>query len=237
MRMTAAIVGALQVLLCTAAPCGELSPELRGLIEHFQAHRRVAIGYLRTQNGDLGAVAIERLRDGLIADRDKMAPAAPIDMALMIAVARTEALVASSLKAIDDGNLERSRELLEEAGKPLNAWRQTNGIRLFSDCIAEISAAYETLDSHRLKPPDLTDAAAGRRVIVAVDGVTAVLARCEREATDDMRQEPEFRRLFDGMRASLRQMPGAVAARDGALLSRLLGEQRSIEQLLSFRFG
>ena len=65
----------------------------------------------------------------------------------------------------------------------------------------------------------------------------AVLDRCEREASAAMREEPEFRRLFDGMRGSLGQMPGAVTARDGALLYRLLGEQRSFEQLLSFRFG
>ena len=53
MRLTAAILAVLQALLCTAALAGELSPDLRGLIEHFQAHRRVAVGYLRTQNGDL----------------------------------------------------------------------------------------------------------------------------------------------------------------------------------------
>jgi hypothetical protein len=32
-------------------------------------------------------------------------------------------------------------------------------------------------------------------------------------------------------------MPGTVTTRDGSLLYRLLGEQRSFEQLLSFRFG
>ena len=237
MRLTGAILAVLQALLCTAALAGELSPDLRGLIEHFQAHRRVAVGYLRTQNGDLGAVEIERLRDGLIADSGRIAPVALADLPLAIALARAEALVEGSLKAIDRGDIERSRTLLEESGKPIDAWRQANGIRMFSDCIAEITAAYEPLDSHRLKPPDLTDVAIGRRIVVAANGVMAVLDRCEREASADMRQEPEFRRLFDGMRASLRQMPGAVTTRDGLLLVRLLGEQRSFEQLLSFRFG
>ena len=65
MRLTVAILAVLQALLCSAALSGELSPDLRGLIERFEAHRRVAVGYLRTQNGDLGAVEIERLRDGL----------------------------------------------------------------------------------------------------------------------------------------------------------------------------
>ena len=219
-----------------AALAGELLPEQRRLIEGFAAHRRVAIGYLRTQNADLGAVEIERLRDQLIADRDGLGP--PVfDMGFAIAVAWTEALVASSLKAADGGDIERSRALLEEAGKPFAGWRETNGIRLFSDCIAEITASYESLDSHRVAEPDLTNSAVGARIVTATNRAIATLDRCDREALPAMRQEAEFRRLFDGMRASLRQMPDAVAARDGALLHRLLVEQRSYEQLLSFRFG
>ncbi len=40
--------------------------------------------------------------------------------------------------------------------------------------------------------------------------------RCDREAPDALRREPDFRRLFDGMADSLRQMPDAVDARDTA---------------------
>jgi hypothetical protein len=39
------------------------------------------------------------------------------------------------------------------------------------------------------------------------------------------------------MTASLRQMPQALASRDGAYLHRLLIEQRSFERLLVFRYG
>ena len=85
--------------------------------------------------------------------------------------------------------------------------------------------------------PDLTNIATGARVVASTDGVLSALDRCEREAPEATRQGQEFRRLFDGMRASLRQLPEAVAVRDGALLYRLLIEQRSFEQLLSFRFG
>ena len=236
MRVTTAVLAVLALLGATAL-AAELSPGLRTLIEDFQSHRRVAIGYLRTQNGDLGAIEIERLRDGLIADRGRVSQPGKIDMAVAVAIARTESLVDGALKAIDGGDIDRSRALLEEAGKPLDAWRKDNGIRLFSDCIAEISAAYGALDAHRLNAPDLTNMAAGARVVASTDGVLSALDRCEREAPEATRQGQEFRRLFDGMRASLRQLPEAVAVRDGALLYRLLIEQRSFEQLLSFRFG
>ena len=61
MRVRIALLVGLQVLLCCGALGRDLPPDLRTLIEGFQAHRRVAIGYLRTQNVDLGVVEIERL--------------------------------------------------------------------------------------------------------------------------------------------------------------------------------
>ncbi len=237
MRVKLTTIAALQLLFCAVAFAAELSPALRGLIEGFQAHRRVATGYLRTQNADLGSVEIERMRDRLAADRGKAAPLAMDDKALGIALERTASLVAESLKAADGGDAEGARVLLEEAGRPLDAWRKANGIRLFSDCIAEISAAHGPLGAGRLNAPDLAVTAVGADIVASTRDVMAVLDRCDQEASDDMRKEPEFRRLFDGMRASLRQNTGAVKARDGGLLHRLLIEQRSFEQLLSFRFG
>jgi hypothetical protein len=237
MRFPIAVLAGLQALLCVAGLVGELSPDQRQLIETFQAYRRVAAGYLRTQNADLGAVEIERLRDSLTAGRGKILSSTPTDTSFLVALARTEELVAEALKAIDGGDIERSHTLLEQSGQAIDAWRKANGIRLFSDCIAEISAASEPLDGRRSTATDLTDANTGAQIVAAANNIIAVLDRCDGEAADTMRSDPAFRRLFDGMRASLRQIPEAVSARDGALLHRLLIEQRSFEQLLSFRFG
>jgi hypothetical protein len=236
MRLRFATLAAL-LALTGAALAAELSSDLDGLIEGFQAHRRVALGYLRTQNGELAAVEIERLRDRLAVDRGKIAPRALTDMPFVIALARTESLVDASLKAADGGDIDRAQSLLYESRQPLADWRQTKDIRLFSDCIAEISAAYGPLDGHRQSAPDLADAATSARIVTSTKSLLATLERCDREAGERLRQEPGFRRLFDGMAASLRQIQDAVAARDGALLHRLLIEQRSFEQMLSFRFG
>lgn len=235
MRFITSLFIAMSVLFCSTALAGDLPPDLRTLMDNFQALRRVAVGYLRTQNGDLGAVEIERLRDRLAADRGKLAPSG--DMTLMIAVARTESLVAVSLKAADEGDIDRARAMLEEAAKPLAIWRRDNGIRLFSDCIAEIAAAYDQLDGDRARTPNLADMVTGRRIAAAAQSIVAALDRCEGEAGDSLRREAEFRRLFDGMRASLTQVPDAISSRDEGLLHRLLIEQRSFEELLLFRFG
>jgi len=237
MVRTLAIVATLQALLCAGALARELPPDLRALIEGFQAHRRVAAGYLRTHNGDLGAVEIERLRERWSADRRKLTPASAADAPLAAALARTEGLVADSLKAVDGGDVERARALLEDAAKPLDAWRKSNGFRLFSDCIAEMTAAYERLDGYRRSRPDLADRPTAERIVSYAEGAVAALDRCNREAPADVRREPEFRRLLDGMLGSVRQIPEAVGTRDAARLHRLLIEQRSFERLLAFRFG
>jgi hypothetical protein len=231
------LIAAMQVLLCVGAMARDLPSDLRPLIDGFQAHRRVAIGYLRTQNNELGTIEIERLRERWTSDRRRLSPNRTKDAALSTALQQTERLVAASLKSADQGDIERARRLLEEAVAPLNAWRKANGIRLFSDCIAEISSAYEPLDGYRQQTPDLADRSVAGKIQAATNNTIAALNRCDREATEKLNREPEFRRLFDGMLTSLRRMPEAIATRDGALLHRLLIEQRSFERLLNFRFG
>jgi hypothetical protein len=234
MLLRIALVVTLQATAVLAVAARDLAPELGVLLENFQAHRRVAIGYLRTQNPELGATEIERLRDRWAADRLKLAVADP---ALEAALARTEELVAEAMKAVDSGDVERSGRLLQAAAAPLNDWRKANGIRLFSDCIAEITAAYRPLDLYRQENPDLTNRSLAGRILALTDSLNVTLRRCDREAPEAVRGEQEFRRLLDGMRNSLRQMPDAVGARDGAWLHRLLIEQRAFERLLLFRFG
>jgi len=237
MRPAMTLAAMLLVLSGTGALPRELPADLRPLVEGFQAHRRVATAYLRTHNGELGAVEIERLRDRWAADRRGLSPATAADAVLAAALTQTERAVADSLKAADGGDVERARALLQDAAKPLDAWRRANAIRLFSDCIGEIAAAYERLDGFRLKRPDLADASVSGRVAAEARATIESLDRCEREAPEALRRQAEFRRLFDGMLASLRQVPDALRARDGAHLHRLLIEQRSFERLLAFRFG
>jgi hypothetical protein len=145
--MAAVFLIGLQIVAAVGAPsasAGELSAELRTLIEGFQAHRRVAIGYLRNGNVDLGVVEIERLHMRWEIDRKTLGVS--VDPTLADAIAKVEAAVADSLKAAEAGEQDRSWQLLERAASPLDDWRRANGIRLFSDCIVEIRAAYAALD-------------------------------------------------------------------------------------------
>jgi hypothetical protein len=214
-----------------------LTPELRTAIDGFSAHRRVAMGYLRTDNPELAALEIERLRDRWQRDVRRIPPGVLNDRALAAALAATEQAIFRSLAAADEGDLIAAQRLLDHASRPLQAWRKANGVRLFSDCIEEASAAYERLDAHRAMPPDLANPEVRGGIVKDAAGTEAAINRCNDEAPPGIRDEAEFRRLVDGMLGSLRQVPDAVRQQDSGLLHRLLIEQRAFDRLLAFRFG
>jgi hypothetical protein len=222
-------------LMTMPAIAGELAPALARLLAHFQEDRRVASAYLRTGNLDLAAIELERLSERWRSDR--RAAEAGADAPLAAALGQTESLIQASLQAVDARDTEQALARIEEAGAPLQAWRKANGIRLFSDCIGEISAAYDALDRHRVRAPELGDAALAAAIHAQAERVAQALVACDREAPAELRKDPEFRRLIDGMAASLQQVPQALAGHDGAYLHRLLIEQRSYERLLAFRYG
>lgn len=186
--------------------------------ESVLAERRLAAGYLRTLNGDLAALALERLARAL-----QGSPHA--------------ALATDAVAAIDAGDLPRAAELVEQLGEHLAADRRMAGTRIFTDCIREASTTYRALDVFRVQRPDLSAPATRTAVADAARASDAAFARCESEAPAAVRADPDFRRLIDGARASLGKAPQAATASDGDLLHRLLIELRSFEQLLLFRFG
>jgi len=219
-----------------AVSAQELTGMQRALFEGFQTYRRTAVGYLRTNNIDLAAIEIERLRDRWNRDRAAL-QAKDSPESLAKALSLTEESIVASLQAVDKGDADGAREILERAPGPLDAWRRAHSIRMFSDCIEEVRVAYGELDVHRRSPPDLALAAPAESILRAAANTISAVERCDAEAPMPLRKDPEFRRLADGMAASLRQVPEAVRARDGALLYRLLIEQLSFERLLTFRYG
>ena len=232
--MRAKGLGLVLAVLCFGPVlAAELSPAQRTLLDGFAAHRRVAIGYLRTGNAELGAIEIEKLRDRWA--RDARALGSP-DASLSAAMAVADKDVREGLAAADKGDVDAARAALERAGAPLQAWRKANGIRLFSDCINDASAVYEKLDAHR-SVQNLADTALKAAIAKAAADTEAALSRCEREADPAMRNDADFRRLIDGFLGSLKQVPDALRQNDAGYFHRLIIEQRSFERLLAFRFG
>ena len=222
------------VLATALTQASELTPALKALFEGFSAHRRVALGYLRTGNIDLADVEIERLIERLRKDPPKPGP---IDSPFQQSLADTEQAVVDSLDALRRGDTDTAAAQLARAAMPLKAWRDAVGIRLFSDCITELSQAYARLDIYRRRAPDLGNLATREAIIGSALGTEAAVRRCDGEAPAQVKAHVDFRRLIEGMLNSLRQIPDALRQPDSNYLHRLLIEQRSFEQLLAFRFG
>jgi hypothetical protein len=209
---------------------------IRAMLEQFQVHRRIALGYLQTGNADLAVVELERLR-GIAGTAAGATSPAGSEPALAAVLVEVRAGVGRSIEVAEGGDLDHARALLIRSGEPLDIWRRNAGLTMFSDCIARVGGAYETLDIYRKDRPDLSDLAVARRIVEAAASTEQMLARCDAEASAATRAEPEFRRLIDGFTASLKLVPDAIARRDGDYLYRLLIEQRSLERLLAFRYG
>ena len=233
MRATTVLMLAFAAFCPGQALAAELSAAQRTLLDGFAAHRRVALGYLRTGNTELGAMEIEKLRERLGKDVRALNTA---DASLNAAVAAAGNDVGEGLAAADRGDTEAAHGALERAGMSLQAWRQANGIRLFSDCISEASAVYEVLDRHR-GVSDVADAVLKAAIAKAAADTETALLRCDREAEPAIRSDADFRRLIDGFLGSLKQVPDALRQDDAGYFHRLIIEQRSFERLLAFRFG
>jgi hypothetical protein len=209
----------LMLALWLAAPAAAWSADLsRDAMERALAVRRVTAAYLRTENADLALLQLERLQKALSGST-------------------YEALVARAAQAAERGELATAAQEIAVLGQALAKERARNGLRLFTDCILEFSAAQARLDRFRSGPPNLRDALIIAEIAAAAKAGRAALARCDAEAPPDIGQSPEFRRLADGALASLESVIEAASRQEIDKFLRILSELRSFEQLLLFRYG
>jgi hypothetical protein len=210
-------------------------------VEEFAAHQRVAIGYLRTENSELAALELDRMREawGSLAERfGKDRPAVFRDnprytTALVDIPTR---LVGASLM-ITMGRPDLARDALIAVRKELAQLRRASGVVVLADCVLDANTAMDALFAYRDQPPDWMSAPAVADLTSKAEAYGVAVMQCDRMAADDVRVRPEFRRLVDGIAASLALMPKASTTRDDDLFHRLLIELRSFDNLLAFRYG
>jgi hypothetical protein len=228
------------ILLSLAAQTPAAADKLgdfNAAVEKAAAHQRVAIGYLHTGNIDLAAVEIEHMRTAWGAVTSLKRPAAlnrdpQLYTTTMLDVSTR--LVAAQIM-VDSGRPDAARQSLEAVRAELHALRKANGIVVLADCIGDANAAMDRLMTFNDRALDWsTDAAA---VSNGAAAYRTAIDQCDAMAAADIRASGEFRRLVDGARNSLSQVPKAVADRDTDLLHRLLIELRAFDNLLAFRYG
>lgn len=211
--------------------------DLGTVLDRLQGERRTVLAYLAHDNADLALTALDRWRSTLRTEGAKLVALTRRRSDLNPVLEALDASLVEAAKAVEREDGARAREIVLAATAPLEAWRRSGGLALFSDCIADLSGRYDALDRYRLVRPELAEAAVRAGIGVAATDVAAAVSRCDAQAGETIRSDPEFRRMADGMSASLAKVPVALDARDPELLHRLLIELRAFERLLAFRYG
>ncbi len=210
-------------------------------IDSAFAHYRESVSYLRTGNVDLGAIELDEMIKKWADLQKKYADSTPEifigNPHYATIMATTGTAISEALALIDAGDPKAARQRLLPLRADVSRMRAASGIFTLADCILHASTAMDNLFAYKGKPPQPEDWEKRADVIgkAAIYGDT--LKRCDGMASGEIRENPEFRRLFDGSMASAARIPEAIGNNDGGLLFRLLIEMRSFDRLMFYRFG
>jgi hypothetical protein len=225
------------VLAAPASARADDLAEFNAAVERAAAHNRVAIGYLRTGNVDLGAVELDRLRQAWEQVGAVKRPRV-FDTKLYVMTMTDIAMrLVTADMLLNSGRPEPARQSLIAVRDDLYRLRQSAHVPVLADCIRDAGTAMDALMVYNEGDLDFAKPGVSADLAAKAEAYGRTLARCDDMADAKVRQEPEFRRLIDGAKTSLALIPKAIATRDAGLVHRVLIELRSFDNLLAFRFG
>ena len=211
--------------------------DFNAAIEQAAAHNRVAIGYLRTGNVDLASVELDRLRQAFEQVTARKRPAV-FDSKLYVKTMTDIAMrLVTADMLLNMGKPDNARTSLIAVRDDLYDLRKSAHVEVLADCVRDAGDAMDALMVYNDRDLDFAKSGVGVDLAAKAEAYGKTLARCDGMADPDVRREGEFRRLIDGAKASLAQMPKAIETHDANLVHRLLIELRSFDNLLAFRFG
>jgi hypothetical protein len=207
-------------------------------LEDFAGHNRVALGYLRTENVDLAAAELDEMQQSWSRFAERFSGRRPDELRdnplYVTALVDVPTRIVTAMMMLNAGRPQVARTSLQAIRRELADMRRASGIEVLADCVLDANTAMEALGD---APPDWTKPETAGDVAAKADRYGDAVRRCDGLAPADVRSNPEFRRLIDGIAASLAFVPKAIAERDSDLLHRVIIELRSFDNLLAFRYG
>src|ERR1700742_38275 len=232
---------ALVVFALTGAAHADDLADFNAAAEAVAAQNRVAIGYLRTGNTDLAAIAFDKTRAAWGEFSKRFSGRRPDlfkdNTYYVVAVTDISTRLVTADMMLNAGRAEIAQQALIAVRDDFYKLRKSAGIVVLADCIYDANSAMDALMVYNDATLDLSKPEVTTDIMGKTAAYTALLGNCDGLAGDPVRNEPEFRRLIDGAKASLALIPKAVATNDAGLLHRVLIELRSFDNLLAFRFG
>lgn len=241
MRISLARLATIAMILFAGAARAAEPAEFNAAVEQASAHNRVAIGYLRTGNTELAALEIERMRAAwaAVTGRFGRPPEAFAGVAQLYTNTLLDVstrLVAASL-LLDSGRPEAAGASLDGIRAGLAQLRKAAGVIVLADCVRDANATMDALMIYNDRALDWSKAGVNADLTDKARRYDDNLTQCDGIASQATRNNPEFRRLIDGAKASLGLVAKSIETRDADLLHRVLIELRSFDNLLAFRFG
>jgi hypothetical protein len=210
-------------------------------MEDVAAHNRVAIGYLQNENVDLAVVELDRMKGSWSAFAERFGgnrPAPFRDNKLYVTMlVDVPTRIATAMIMINFGRPDVAKSSLQAIRDEISAMRRESHVEVLADCVLDSHAAMEAFSLYRDKVPDWNEPSTSSDIAAKADAYGNAVKRCDAMASESVRANPEFRRLVDGVAASLAFIPKAIADHDRDLLYRVIIELRSFDNLLAFRYG
>lgn len=227
----------LALLLASAGSRADDLSDFNAAVERAATHNRAAIGYLRTGNVDLGAVELDRLRTAWEQVGTVKRPQVFDGKLYVMTMTDIAMRLVTADMLLNSGRADNARQSLIGVRDDLYTLRASAHVPVLADCVRDAGAAMDALMTYDDPALDFGRPGLNADLVAKAAAYARTLKRCDGMADAQVRQEPEFRRLIDGAAASAALIPKAVETRDANLLHRVLGELRSFDNLLAFRFG
>jgi len=228
------------VLMPVVTSAGELG-DFHSEVADAYAPYRSAMFYLRTGNPGVATLELDAARQGWQAVVDRFAKNPPDafadDTAFVETLASVQSAFDDGLSALDQGDADVAAKALGPVRTSLAALRQRNGLRTFSDCVDDMNAAMDRLWAFRHEPPAFdqpTEVNAVKREAAVTE---FFYRRCHDQASADLKESAEFKRLFEGSLQSLPLIFDALDQGSEGHLINILRELRSFDRMIWLNYG
>ena len=240
-RFLAAFVLVLSAAAVSSPRAGELGAFHVAVADAWANYRQVSFYVGRAGNADVAALELEDFIAKWAAleatYRDNPPDAFSDDAAWARTLEDVGSRARDGLDRLDAGDIDGARDLLMPIRGIMGDLRRRNGIATYSDRIDELSAEMEVLARYRREIKDLDDSETVAMIARQGAVVAYLFEKCAEHAPAAVAQDPEFRRLIQGGRESFAKLWRALEAGDARLYRISVGELRSYERILFFRFG